>query len=321
MAVGSDVNPNFPLPGIDQSSRGFRDNFSTIKKEIENLQGKQIQLFGDVVSDPVLIDSSSGVMSINTQVLFHSLTVSGNQHGMLFNDTGIITASSVYYDSANVRVGINTTAPRAAMDVFGGNIIVGNTNTLVISSSTDARIMTTTANKLTLGANNTSVLYIDDVGRVGIGQLPTRTFDVIGDDYDVAQFTSTLNNTDVTVRLTTAQLNNSVAWAVENQNSYAGGIRADVNGNISLHAGELPGSGLQDGSRAITINPVNQFVGVGTATPACRLDVAGNLQVSGSITVGGSAPTVSGSRGANAALASLITLLAATGIIIDGTSV
>jgi hypothetical protein len=33
-----------------------------------------------------------------------------------------------------------------------------------------------------------------------------------------------------------------------------------------------------------------------------------------------SAPTISGSRGGNAALASLITALAATGLIIDGTT-
>ena len=35
----SNVNPNFPVPGIDQSSKGFRDNFSIIKEEIETLQG------------------------------------------------------------------------------------------------------------------------------------------------------------------------------------------------------------------------------------------------------------------------------------------
>jgi hypothetical protein len=320
MAVNSNINPNFPLPGIDQSSRGFRDNFSTAKKEIENLQSKQIQLFGDCVSDPVYIDSGSGVISINTQVLFHSLTVSGNQHGMLFNNSGIITSSSVYYDSANVSVGINTTTPRAALDIKNGTMIVGNNNALTISSSTDASILTTTTNKLTLGVNNSPVIYVDYLGRVGIGQQPTRTLDVISGEYDVAKFTSTLDNTDVVVRLTTAQLNSSVGWAVENENTFAGGIRADVNGYVSLHAGEMPGSGLQNGSRALTIDPANQFVGVGTAAPTARLDVNGNLKVSGTMTVGGSAPTLLGSRGGNAALTNLITLLAAMGLVIDGTS-
>ncbi|CAB4122803.1 hypothetical protein UFOVP29_73 [uncultured Caudovirales phage] len=321
MAVNSNINPNFPLPGIDQSSRGFRDNFSTAKKEIENLQSKQIQLFGDCVSDPIAIDSGSGVIAINTQVLFHSLTVSGNQHGMLFNNSGIITSSSVYYDSANVRVGINTTTPRASLDVKNGIVIVGNTNTLTISSTVDARILTNTTNNLTIGTNNVPAIFVDRLGRVGIGHAPDRTLDVIGGEYDVARFTSTLNNTDVAVRLTTAQLNSSVGWVVENENSYAGGIRADVNGYISLHAGEMPGSGLQDGiSRALTIDPISRFVGIGTATPTARLDVNGNLHVSGSLTIGGSTPTLLGSRGGNAALTNLITLLATAGFIIDGTS-
>ena len=38
MAVGSRVNPNFPIPGVYQSSKGLRDNFLTIKTEIETLQ-------------------------------------------------------------------------------------------------------------------------------------------------------------------------------------------------------------------------------------------------------------------------------------------
>lgn len=321
MAVGSDINPNFPLPGIDQSSRGFRDNFSTIKQEIENIQSKQIQLTGDCVSDPILIDSGSGIITVNTQVLFHSLTVSGNQHGMLFNNSGIITSSDVYYDSANVRVGINNSSPRAPLDVKDGIVMIGNANVLSLSStSAEATILTNNSNNLKLGTNNVPVIYIDPLGRVGIGHQPVRKLDVISNEYDVALFTSTLDNTDVVVRLTTAKLNSSVGWAVENENTFAGGIRADVNGYISLHAGELPGSGLQNGSRALVINPANQFVGIGTASPTCRLDVNGNLSVSGSLTIGGSAPTLLGSRGGNAALTNLITLLAGMGIIVDGTT-
>lgn len=66
MAVISKVNPNFPAPGIDQSSKGFRDNFTIIKTEIENLQSKTIQLAGDISSNPVLIDSGIGPIVINT---------------------------------------------------------------------------------------------------------------------------------------------------------------------------------------------------------------------------------------------------------------
>ena len=67
MTVNSRVNPNFPLPGLDQPSKGFRDNFTIIKQEIEALQGKQIQLVGEVQSAPVQLGAGSTIAQIVTQ--------------------------------------------------------------------------------------------------------------------------------------------------------------------------------------------------------------------------------------------------------------
>lgn len=67
MSVNSRVNPNFPLPGLDQSSKGFRDNFNIIKQEIEALQTKQIQITGDVQGGPVQLGSGNSVVQIVTQ--------------------------------------------------------------------------------------------------------------------------------------------------------------------------------------------------------------------------------------------------------------
>ena len=66
MAVISKVNPNFPIPGIDQSSKGFRDNFSTIKTEIENLQSKTLTFVGDVSGTSGQIGSGTTSVVINT---------------------------------------------------------------------------------------------------------------------------------------------------------------------------------------------------------------------------------------------------------------
>lgn len=66
MTVKSKVNPNFPLPGIDQSSKGFRDNFSIIKTEIESLQSKSIQLTGDVKSSPIGLGAGDAALLITT---------------------------------------------------------------------------------------------------------------------------------------------------------------------------------------------------------------------------------------------------------------
>ena len=319
MTVNSNINPNFPLPGVDQSSRGFRDNFSAAKQEIENLQSKQIQLVGGVISNPTTIDSGNGIIAVSTTVVYQNVQVHGNNHSFLYNQDGTITSSNVYYDSSNVRIGINTNTPRSALDVRG-DINVGNSNVLIISSNSgNSYIQTITNTNLLLGTNGNVYVYLDTTGKLGIGMVPFRTLDVQGGEYDVARFTSTLNDTDVAVRFTTNRSNSSVGFSVENQNSFGGGLRADKNGNISLHAGELPGAGLQDGSTALTINPVSKFVGIGSQNPQDRLLVNGNLRVTGNLMVG-TVPTISGSRSANAALASLITALKNIGLIIDNTS-
>lgn len=67
MTVNSRVNPNFPLPGLDQPSKGFRDNFTIIKQEIEALQAKQIQLVGEVTSAPVQLGAGTSVVQVVTQ--------------------------------------------------------------------------------------------------------------------------------------------------------------------------------------------------------------------------------------------------------------
>lgn len=68
MTTGSRVNPNFPIPGIDQSSRGFRDKFAIIEREIEQIQGKHIQLTGVLVSDPMEIGNGTGDVVIQVNV-------------------------------------------------------------------------------------------------------------------------------------------------------------------------------------------------------------------------------------------------------------
>jgi hypothetical protein len=66
MPVISKVNPNFPLPGIDQSTKGFRDNFAITKTEIENLQSKTIQLVGAITSTATILDSGTAPVVITT---------------------------------------------------------------------------------------------------------------------------------------------------------------------------------------------------------------------------------------------------------------
>jgi aspartate carbamoyltransferase catalytic subunit len=84
MTVNSRVNPNFPLPGLDQPTKGFRDNFTIIKQEIEALQGKQIQLTGDITGGPVVLGTGTTVVQIVTtskvyRQTFQTADVSGGE--------------------------------------------------------------------------------------------------------------------------------------------------------------------------------------------------------------------------------------------------
>lgn len=122
MTVGSNINPNFPIPGVDQSSRGFRDNFSIIKQEIENLQSKNIQIVGAMVSDPIEIGNSQSDIVIHVDA--GNIQASGSNLSVQYNLNSVMTGSQMYYN--NGRVGINTSTPSQPLHVYG-NIQVSNT--------------------------------------------------------------------------------------------------------------------------------------------------------------------------------------------------
>ena len=85
MAVISKINPNFPIPGIDQSSKGFRDNFSTIKTEIENLQSKTITFVGDISGTSGQFSSGTSPIVVNVvgKVYRRTFTTSDLSLGIL----------------------------------------------------------------------------------------------------------------------------------------------------------------------------------------------------------------------------------------------
>ena len=114
MVAISRVNPNFPIPGIDQSSRGFRDNFSTIKTEIESLQSKHITLTGAIQGN-ALVDSGNIDIVLNTtniSAMGSNLAVQYNLNGMLMG------GSSFAFNPINGFVGIGTLAHTHTLDLI-----------------------------------------------------------------------------------------------------------------------------------------------------------------------------------------------------------
>lgn len=290
MVAVSRVNPNFPIPGIDQSSRGFRDNFSTIKTELEAIQGKSITLTGDV-SGSALIDSGVADVVISCVVVGANAAAGGSNLSIQYNNNGAVDGqASFVYDPATGSVGIGTYSPSYPLDVWGD-----------VALRSNLRIMGTTAGYGDLEINsNVGVVEVNSVGSlpvqfqmdevtnlvisstgvsIGYGTaVATRALDVNSAAPDVARFHGSANYSDNAVRLTTDQSNSSMGLILEQRSAdSAGGIRIDRNGNISIHSGASMDAQLSSSTARVTVLP-NGWVGVATNNPRMPLHVAGGMR-------------------------------------------
>lgn len=317
MPVESKVNVNFPIPGIDQSSRGFRDNFATIKEEIENIQSKNIQLVGSLISNPVQIGATASDIVIPVAVNLTNVQAAGSNLSVQYNFNNLISGSEIYYNAG--QVGINTSTPAAALDVIG-NIIVASLSPLTTMQIGNNLIVLAGSTTTEFNLNGNSAIIIDNSNvTVGIGTAPQTTLDIYSSQTNPVIIRAVQNNSDNGVRLTTDQTNATMGVLLEQRvSNKLGGMRIDQNGNISIHINESMDANLSDASRVINIL-TNNNVGIGSMIPQNQLDVQGNAAISGTLSVG-TVPSITGSRGGNAALASLLTALAAMGLITDNTT-
>jgi hypothetical protein len=187
MVANSRVNPNFPIPGIDQSSRGFRDNFSAIKTEIENLQSKRIVLTGDVTSNSAIIDSGSGDVIVDCTVAVVNAAAGGDNFSVQYNRLGIVTGgANLYWDYNNdvLTIGDHDTDPGFWLDsgnarfkdgliVDGGNLGLGNV--VVNPDHITVNYNNPTIPSVTIGSDETvngNVAYLDVSNSSGLSDHP-----------------------------------------------------------------------------------------------------------------------------------------------------
>jgi len=283
MVAISRVNPNFPIPGIDQSSKGFRDNFSTIKSELEALQGKNIVLTGDVQASPVMIDSGTGDIVIDCIVAVANIAAGGSNLSIQYNIDGVLTGNSNFvYQPVTGNVGIGTSDVNTVKLNVNGTAQFKN-SVLVESEQTDYvtnPILTVKGGPADWGTLD--IAHLSNQGLfIGIGTTSwqaTRTLEVESFDPDIALFQGLEDFVDHGVRLTTDQDYSSIGLILEHRVANAvGGIRIDNEGNVSIHSGESMNAQLSTASTRILINPAGQ-VGIGTSQPRAQLDVNGSFR-------------------------------------------
>jgi hypothetical protein len=316
MAVGSNVNPNYPIPGIDQSSKGFRDNFSTIKVELENLQSKNIVLTGDATGNAV-ISSGSGEVVINTTVAVanaasvgENFSVQYNRNGKLGGDGNLLydystqtlivdvpSPDTTYsLDSGRARIhnflAVQADAGNAVLNIAGGDatyptvqLISTNNSGVGQANLNVSNVDAVTIDTLNIQFNSHNIAQFNASG-MSLGAVhlanpggPVGYFEVYADArQDVANFYSILEYSDNDVRFSTAAYDSTMGLVLENTGSDSvAGIRIGRTGNLSLHTGGFAGSNLSDSTITVLIDRSGRM-GIGIPTPQQRLDVDGGIQ-------------------------------------------
>jgi hypothetical protein len=173
MSVESKINANFPIPGVDQSSRGFRDNFGIIKQEIENLQSKRIGVVLSTTNDPVQIGSGTGDIYIPLYVDGANVRAAGANLSVQINRGNLFAGSEVYY--VDGKLGVNTNTPATQLDVFGNAKIYSGNLATVLHIGTNLQIQTNQLSS-SLRINEQGAIEIDHANlNVGIGTVPSAT--------------------------------------------------------------------------------------------------------------------------------------------------
>ena len=301
------IGTTSPARALDINSNGAA-RFASAGNGFEILESGstnwQFTPIGTVTSLSLISD-----VGIGTTTPTHKLNVLGTAN--ITQNTTI--GNALFVNANNGRVGIGTASPSTLLHLSATAPTLtlrtsANNNTAKLSfvsnnsaergyiqSTMDEGVTNTLSlfsrNAITFVNNAAESMRIDENGNVGIGTAsPTRLLDVRG----IANFSSEIyvqNNSPVSIWLYnhTSAANTSIfttydsRWSTTFNASYDN-INTTLNIQHLINGSVINGIWNASGTNVFLGN-LGYNVGIGTATPTAKLDVIGNVNISGNIQV------------------------------------
>lgn len=219
------INVNYPVPGVNNSSQGFRDNFAAIKTNLDTAGSEISDLQSKVVLKQALanttINNDMGNTLISNAATRNFRATSFNLGNALANTVSVdTTLADVFYGtiSANTTLSFTNWAPAGTERVIQLQLAVSNANAFLTFPSA----LATTANS---GA--TTLENYSNVGGLVTLSVP----------YGVSQLNYNLSTIDCGTTLTIEPTNRPrVANEIQVRNPIPTGFPGDNPGDFALGA-------------------------------------------------------------------------------------
>lgn len=122
------INTNYPVPGVDNDTQGFRDNYANIKSSLSTLAGEvsTLQLNGVVTNE----NNNFGYEGILSKVVLDSY---GEAVGSVHTFTGDDTISAI--EGNHQKIDINTSLNIDVVDWVDASAVKGSVTLEIYNSS------------------------------------------------------------------------------------------------------------------------------------------------------------------------------------------